>query len=136
MKVRGRNRKWFRTGNGGTIGKVGFVVVFELHTRIGECCRDRNALVIIDVIEHCTYVSQHKCIGSENRSRNGRGSVNRKEGTDSGELVADFFLFNIEEVGNMFDHLLMSHGHFVTGGTVRRRGGDDVGGVASATSGR
>jgi len=29
VEVRGRNRKWFGTGNGGTVRKVGLIVVFK-----------------------------------------------------------------------------------------------------------
>ena len=134
--MRGRNGKWFGIENGGTVRKGWVVVLFKLCARIGKCSREGNAFVIVDVIERCTYMSQHKCIGSENRSRNGRGSVNREEGMDSGELMANFFLFNIEEVGDVFNHLVVSQGHFIAGRTVRRGRGNDVRGVASTTCGR
>ena len=35
VKVRGRNGKWLRTGNGGTVRKGGVIVLFELCARIG-----------------------------------------------------------------------------------------------------
>ena len=34
MEVRGRNGKWFRTGNGGTTREDRVVVLFELHARV------------------------------------------------------------------------------------------------------
>ena len=34
MKVRGRNGKWFGTGNGGTVGEVGLVIVLKLSSGI------------------------------------------------------------------------------------------------------
>ena len=76
-------------------------------------------------------MSQHKCIGGENRSRSGRGPVNGKKGADCGELAVDFFLFNIEKASNMLNHLFVGESHLFAGRTVRRRGGDDIRGVAS-----
>jgi len=81
-------------------------------------------------------VSHHKRVGGENRGRNERGSINGKEGVDSRELAADFFFLNVEEAGNMLNHLLVGECQFVTGRTVRRRGSDDVGGIACAVHGR
>jgi len=95
-----------------------------------------DAFVIVDIVELCAHVSHHKCIGSEDGGRNGRGSVNRQERTNCRKLAVDFFFLNVEEAGDVFDHLLVRESHFFTGRTVRRRGGDDVGGVASAMNGR
>jgi len=52
-------------------------------------------------------MSQHECIGGENGGRSGGGSVNGKEGADSGELTANFFFLDVEEASNMLDHLLV-----------------------------
>ena len=51
MEMRGRNGKWLRAWNGGTVGKVGLVVVFELCSRIGKCGQKGNAFVVISVIK-------------------------------------------------------------------------------------
>jgi len=34
MEMRGRNGKWFRTGNGRTVGVIGLVVVFKFRPRV------------------------------------------------------------------------------------------------------
>jgi len=81
-------------------------------------------------------VSHHKCVQGENRGRNGRGSVNREERADCGELAADFFFLDIEETSNVLDHLLMREGQFITGRTVRRGRSNHIGGVASTIDGR
>ena len=132
MEMRGRNRKWLRTGDGRTVGKVGLIVVFKFSPGIRQCRGRNNALVVVNVIECSTGISQHKRIGGENRSRSGRGSVNGKEGVDCRELVADFFFLNVEKASNVFNHLLMGKSHLVTGRTVRRRRGNNVRGVATA----
>ena len=66
-----------------------------------------NAFVVINVVECRAQLSHHKRVGGENRGRNGRGSIDGKEGADSRELVADFFFLNIEKAGDVFDHLLV-----------------------------
>ena len=81
-------------------------------------------------------MSQHKCIGGKNRGRNRRESVNGKEGADCGELAVDFFFFNIKKTSDVFNHLLVGKGHLVTGRTVQRGRGDDIGGIASTVGGR
>jgi len=80
-------------------------------------------------------VSQHKCIGGENRSRSRRGSVNGKEGADCGELAADFFFFNVEKASNVLNHLFVGKSHLIAGRTIWRRGGNDVRGVTDAIGG-
>ena len=118
MVVRGRNGKGLGAGNRGAVRKVGLIVVFEFSPGIRQCRRRNNALIVVDVIECCTGMSQHKHIGGENRSRSRRGSVNRKERADCGKLVADFFFLDIEEVSNMLDYLLMGESHLIAGRTV------------------
>ena len=76
-------------------------------------------------------MSQHKRVGGENGSGNGRGSVNGKERTNGGELVANFFFLDIEESSNVLNHLLMGKGQVTASRAVWRRGSDNVGGVAS-----
>jgi len=94
-----------------------------------------DAFIVVDVVKRCARVSHHKCVGGENRGRNGRGPVNREERANSGELVADFFFLNVEEVGDVFDHLFMGESQFIASGAVRRRGSDDVGGIVHAVHG-
>ena len=133
MKVRGRNGKWLGTGDQRAVREVGLVILFKLHARVGECGGKGNAVIVIDVDE---LGAQHERIGSEDRGRNRRGSVNRKKGADSGKLVADFFFLNIEELSDVLNHLLMGESQLITGRTVQGRRGDDVGGVASAVGRR
>jgi len=66
-----------------------------------------NAFVVVDVIERCAQLSHHKRVGGENGGRNGRGSIDGKEGADSRKLAADFFFLDIEKAGDVFDHLLV-----------------------------
>ena len=106
MEMRGRNRKWLGTGDWRAVREVGFVVLFKFRARIEEC-----------------------------GSGSGRRSVNRKEGADCGELTADFFFLNIEEASDVLNHLFVGESHLIAGGTVWRRGGDDVGGVVDAVGG-
>jgi len=135
MEVRGRNGKWLRAGNGGTV-RVGWVnIVREFCSRICGRRRGMDAFVIIDVIERHAEMGHHECVRGENRGRNGRGLVNRKEGVDCGELAANFFFFDIEKLGDVYDHLFMGEGQFAVGRTVRRRRGYEVGGAASAIDG-
>ena len=117
MKMRGRNRKWFGTGSWGTVREVGVVVVFEFSPRVGER-RD------------------HHSVRGENSNRSRRGSVNGEERAVGRKLVANFFFLNIEELGDMFNHLFMGKGHLQAGWTVRRRRCDNVGGVAGTVDGR
>ena len=117
MKVRGRNGKWLGTGDRGTIGETGVIVVFKFGPGVGEC-------------------GDHVSIWGENGNRCRRRSVNGEEGAIGGELVANFFFFNVEETSDVFDHLLMGESHFRAGWAVRGRRCDDVGGVASTVNGR
>ena len=136
MEVRGRNGKWLRAGNGRTV-RVGWVdIVHEFCPRICGRQRGMEAFVIVDVIECHIQVGHHKRVGSEDRSRNRRGLVNGKEGMNGGELAADFFFLNIEETSDMLNHLLVGECQFVAGGTVRRRRGDDIRGIAYTVHGR
>ena len=118
MEVRGRNGKWLGAGNRRTVGNIGLIVLLKLHARIEECG------------------GGHVCIGYKYSNRSRRGPVNGKEGADGRELAADFFFLNVEEAGDVFDHLFMGQDRFIAGRAVRRRGGDDVGGVASTVGGR
>jgi len=129
VEVRGRNRKWPRTGNQGAVREVGLVVVSKFCSGVGECGGKGNTFVVINIVE---LSAQHEHVRSEYGSGSRRGSVNRKERTDGGELVADFFLFNIEEVGNVVNHLFMGQGHLIAGRTVRRGQSNNVRGAASA----
>ena len=95
-----------------------------------------NAFIVVDIIECCACMSQYECVRSEDRSRNGRGSVNGKEGANSGELAVDFFFLNVEETSDVLDHLFMGVSHLFTCRTVRRRRGDDIRDIASAIDGR
>jgi len=51
-------------------------------------------------------------------------------------LTADFFFLDVEEAGNVFDHLLVGKGQVAVSRTVWRGRGDNVGGVAGAVGGR
>jgi len=136
MKVRGRNGKWLGTGNG-RIVRVNWVdVVCEFCPRICGGRRGMDAFVIIDVIKCRAKVGHHEYVGGENRGRNRRGLVNGKEGADCGKLVANFFFLDVEELGDVHDHLFMGESQFAVGGTVWRRRGNEIGGVASAVNGR
>ena len=88
VEMRGRNGKWLRTGNRRAIWVVGVNVIGQFGPRIAQ-------------------VSHHERVRSKNGGRNRWGSVNGKEGVDGGKLAADFFFLNIEEAGDMLDHLLM-----------------------------
>ena len=92
MKMRGRNGKWLRTGNGRAVWEVRVLVVFEFGPRVGEC-RD------------------HISVRGKDSNRSRRGSVNGKEGAIGGELMANFFFFNVEKASDMFDHLLVRECH-------------------------
>jgi len=81
-------------------------------------------------------MSHHECVRSENGSRSGRGSIDGEKRTDCRELAADFFFLNVEKASDMLDHLFMGECQFITGRTVRRGRGDDVGGVASIANRR
>jgi len=81
-------------------------------------------------------MSHHECIGGENGSGNGRGSVNGKEGADCGELAADFLFLNVEKTSDVLNHLFMRESQFVVSWTIRRRGSDQIGSVASTVNGR
>ena len=104
--MRGRNGKWFRAGRG-TIGIGRVNDVCEFVPRIErECVRDGDVTVR-------------------------RGGVNRKKGAIGGELAADFIFFDIEETGDVFDHLLMGQSHFRISWAFRGRRGDNVGSIVS-----
>ena len=75
------------------------------------------------------------CVGHKYGGRSRRGPVNGKEGVDSGELVADFLFFNIEEASDVLNHLFMGKSQFITGRTVWRGRGDEVRGVATLSIG-
>jgi len=136
MKVRGRNGKWLRTGNGGTV-RVNWVdMVCELYPRVCDRWRGMDAFVIINVVKRRAEVGHHKCVRGENRGRSGRGLVNGKEGANCGKLAANFFFLNIEEAGNVLNHLLVRECQFAACGAVWRRGGHHVWGVTSAVHGR
>ena len=135
MEMRGRNGKWFGAGNGRTVRIDWVDVVRELCPRICSWWRGMNAFIVIDVVEGGAHMSQHEHVRGENRGRNGRGLVDGKEGADCGKLTADFFFLNVEEASDVLDHLFMGECQFVAGGTIRRRRGYDVGGVASAVNG-
>jgi len=94
-----------------------------------------NAFVVVNVVECRAQLGHHKHVGGKNGGRNGRGSIDGKEGVDSRELVADFFFFDIEETSDMLDHLFMGESHLVAGGAVWRRRSNNVGGVAHAVHG-
>ena len=76
MEVRGRNGKWFRAGNGGTIWIVGVDAAFQFSTGVPQIGRGINAFVVVDVVERHTQVAYYKCVWGKNGGRNGRGSVN------------------------------------------------------------
>ena len=114
MKMRGRNRKWLRTGNGRTVGNIGLVVLFKFCARIEKCGR------------------RHVRVGSEHCCRSGRRPVNGEKGANGGELTVDFFFLDIEESSDMLDHLLVGKSHLRVSRAVRRRRGDNVRGVAGA----
>ena len=113
MKMRGRNGKWFRAGDRGTVRKIGIIVALKFGSGIGER-RD------------------HVSIWSEDGNRSRRGPVNGKEGAVGRELAANFFFFYVEKTSDVFDHLFMRESHFRACRAVRRGGGDNVRGVASA----
>ena len=117
MEVRGWNGKWLGAGDRRTVGVVRFDVVFELSSGVGKCG------------------GRHVCVGGKHGSGSGRGSVNGKEGTDSGELAADFLFLNVEEMSDMLNHLLVGENHLFTGRAIRRRRGHNVGGIVTAIDG-
>ena len=127
MKVRGRNGKWLGTGNRGAVQKTGVSIVSKLSPRIRQGGGRNDALVVVDIVEYCTGISQHKCVGGKNRGRSGRGSIYGKERMDGGKLAADFLFLNVEETSNMLDHLLMGESQFFAGGTVWGRRGHNIG---------
>jgi len=95
-----------------------------------------DTFVVVDVVECRAWVSHHECVQGENRSRNGRGSVNGKEGADSRELAADFFFLDVEEASNVLDHLFVGKGQVAAGRTVWRGRGNEVRGAASVVNRR
>ena len=100
MEVWGRNRKWLGAGDRRTVGVVRFGVVFKLGSGVGKC-RGR-----------------HICVRGKHGSGSRRGSVNGKEGMDSGELAADFLFLNVEETSDVLNHLLVGKSQLIAGGTV------------------
>ena len=46
-------------------------------------------------------------------------------------MAADFFFLNIEEMSDVYNHLLMGESQLIISRAVRRRGGDDVGGAVN-----
>ena len=128
MEVRGRNRKWLRA-----VGKVGVIVLFKFCARVGECGREGDTLVVVSVVELVAY---HKRLRCQYGGRSRRRSVDGKKGADSGELAADFFFLDVEKTSDVLNHLFVGVSHLGVGGTVRRRGGDNVGSVASTVDGR
>jgi len=93
-----------------------------------------DAFVIIDVVERCAEMGHHEHVGGEDRSRSGRGLVNREKGANGGELAADFLFLNIEETSDVLDHLLVGESQVTVGGAVRRGRSDKIRGVASAVN--
>jgi len=136
MEVRGRNGKWLGTGNGRTVRVVGVVVVYQLSPQVRRGWGGMDAFVVVDVVERRVEVGHHEYIGGKNRGRSRRGSINRKEGADCGELTANFFFLNVEELSDVYNYLLVGESQIAVGGAVWRRRGDEVGGVASAFDGR
>jgi len=94
-----------------------------------------DTFIIVDVVKCRAQVSHHKCLWGKNRGRSGRGSVNRKEGVNHEELAADFFFLNVEETSDVLNHLLMGESQLIASGTIWRRRGNKVRGVASAIHG-
>jgi len=79
MEVRGRNGKWLGAGSRGVI-RVGRVdVVCEFCPGVCSGRGGMNAFVVVDVIECRARISQHECVGGENRGGHRRGSVDGKE---------------------------------------------------------
>jgi len=136
MEMRGRNGKWFGAGNRGTVWVVGVDIVFQFSPRVSQVGRGVDAFVVINVIEGCTQVSHHKCVGGENRGRSRRRSVNGEKGADCGEVTADFFFLDIEEASNVLNHLFVRESQLVAGRAVQRGRGNEVGGVASTVDRR
>jgi len=66
-----------------------------------------DAFVVVDVIERHAQMGHHECVGGENGGRSRRGSIDGKERANCGELAADFFFLNVEEAGDVLDHLFM-----------------------------
>ena len=89
MEMRGRNRKWFRTGDWRTVGVSWVNVVFKFCSRVLQCRGGMNTFIIVDIIERCTYMSQHEHVRSKNGSRSGR--CHRLPST----YLNSFFLFCI-----------------------------------------
>jgi len=120
MEVRGRNGEWLRAGNG-RIVRVGWVdMVREFCPRICGRRRGMDAFVIIDIVKRHTKVGHHECVRGENRGGSRRGLVNGKEGVDCRELMANFFFLNVEEVGDVLNHLLMGECQFAVSRAVWR----------------
>jgi len=95
-----------------------------------------NVFIVINVVERCAQMSHHEHVGGENGGRNGRASIDGKEGMDSRELAADFFFLNVKEASDVLNHLFVGECQFVASGTIWRRRGNNVGGVASAVGRR
>ena len=95
-----------------------------------------DAFIVVDIVECRAQVSHHEHVRGENRSGSGRGSVNGKEGVDCGELAANFFFLNVEEVGDVMDHLFVRESHFTISQAIRRRRGNNVRGVAGTADRR
>jgi len=131
MEVRGRNGKWLGTRNRGVVQVVGVSVVGQFRPGVTQVGGGMNAFVVVDVIEYRAQMNHHEYVRGENRSRSGGRSIDREEGVDCRELAADFFFLNVEEVSDVLDHLFVGECQFVTGRTIRRRRGYDIGGVAS-----
>jgi len=136
VEVRGRNGKWFRTGNRRAVWVAGVDVVCKFCPGVRSGWRGMNAFIVVDVVKRRAEVGHHERVGGENGSRSRRGSVNGKEGANCGELAADFFFLDVEKVSDVFDHLLVRESHLIIGGAVWRRRGNDIGGVASAVGRR
>jgi len=136
MEVRGRNGKWLGTQNGRTVGVSWVDIVCKFCPRIRSWWRGMDAFVIINIVERCAEIGHHKHVGGEDRGRSGRGSINGKEQADGRKLAADFCFLDIEEASDVLDHLLVGERQFIAGRTVRRRGGYDVGSVASTVGRR
>jgi len=136
MEVRGRNRKWLRTGNRRAVRVVGVSVVGQFCPRVTQVGGGVNAFVVVDIIERCAQMSHHERVGGENGSRSGGRSIDREERVDYRELVVDFFFLNVEEASDVLDHLFVGECQFVTGRTVWRGRGYDIGGIASTVGRR
>ena len=136
MKVRGRNGKWLGTRDWGTVGISQVDVVPQFGAGVSQVGRGVDTFIVIDIVERCAEVSHHERVRGKNRSRSGRGSVNGKEGVNSGELAVDFFFLDVEEVSDVLNHLLVRKSHLAVCRAVRRGRSNEVRGVASTINGR